>query len=515
MLLALTLLWAVACFSFFAVAYPHHLFYQEQMQLFVPSADYLVTYFDKPAWLACMAGDFVTQAFYYLYAGPALLTLALLALGHLTRRTLERVGTPRTVAHVVALAVMTLEAVGYLHNEARLSGTLALLGGLAMFLIDCHLTGPTPRLRRSLFALAQFALLGLTYWLFGCGVIPFALFLIYRYYRVEVALAVVSCAALILLLKSTYYLPTADLFRYPGHARLQGPETLLEEDFAVADLYFFHREDELTARVETRPDSLVTRQQQFYYYLVKARQGALPEALLRFSSPYLGTLDEAGPETPLLTLRRLPDLYWALGDMTLAERAAMQALVFTPDNRNVRMIRRLAEVNLVTGQQAAADKYLRLLAATPVYHRWAEALLQRQERAMAPYRQKAAFTNQKDTLRVTAQSHVMMMQLLDSNPDNYVARDYMLCTDLLLCDVTSFYRDYQRYCVEAHRPTAHRLYQEALCIYLAAHQATEEEWLQAGMDNAVLRDFAAYNERRGSPQFKGTYWYYFDRKRRK
>ena len=52
---ALILLWGVACMVFFCFYYPHHLFYQEQNQLFLLSADYLCTYWQKPAWLACMA----------------------------------------------------------------------------------------------------------------------------------------------------------------------------------------------------------------------------------------------------------------------------------------------------------------------------------------------------------------------------------------------------------------------------------------------------------------------------
>lgn len=37
------------------------------------------------------------------------------------------------------------------------------------------------------------------------------------------------------------------------------------------------------------------------------------------------------------------------------------------------MIKRLAEVNIVSGDKKAADKYLRLLDKTAVYHSWALA----------------------------------------------------------------------------------------------------------------------------------------------
>lgn len=85
----------------------------------------------------------------------------------------------------------------------------------------------------------------------------------------------------------------------------------------------------------------------------------------------MGTFEKIGAATPLLIINRMNDLYWALGDMTFAERAAMQALAFSPDNRNVRMIRRLAEINMVTGNHAAANKFLGLLDHTVAYRRWA------------------------------------------------------------------------------------------------------------------------------------------------
>jgi hypothetical protein len=518
-------LWAAACFGFFALAYPHHLFYHEQMQLLVMTPDCLSAYFDKPAWLACLAGDFLTQFFYYLYAGPAILTLTLLALGDITRRALQAVGAGDAKAYATALLVMTLEAVGFLHYEARLSGTLALMGGLAMLCADIFLINHRTKLRHratlsadrlpqpvrtALFVVGQFACLALTYWMFGCGVVPFALFLIYKYYRVEVALAIVGCAALIVLSKTVYYLPVGELFRYPGHASLVAPQWTLERDFAAADNYHFGRWTNLEQQVEAMPDTAVTPQQMYYYYLAKAQQGALPEALLRFPHPYLGTFEQIGPQTPLLTLRRMPELYWALGDMTFAERAAMQAMVFTPHNRNAHMVKRLAEVNLTTGHEAAARKFLRMLTHTVAYRRWARRLLDGEAQALAPYRRKATLMNGADTLRTTDNARLMLTQLLVSNPDNFVARDYLLCSDLLLRDMESFHTDYQRF-----RPAAHRLYEEALCIWLAGTEATEDDWQESGISPDVMRRFAAYNRQRGSAAFKDTYWYYFDLKKQK
>ena len=124
------------------------------------------------------------------------------------------------------------------------------------------------------------------------------------------------------------------------------------------------------------------------------------------------------------------------------------------------------------------------------------------------YRQKRQISNHQDTLAVSDNSHFIMMQLLDSNPDNIVALDYMLCTELLLKDIANFKRDYDRYC--AMRPRLKKLYQEALCIWLAGTEASAEEWQRLIVMPDVARRFKQYSQQRGSSAFRDTYWYYFD-----
>ena len=71
------LITSLGIWSFFQFAYEYSFYYKEQNQLFLMSADYLATYFDRKAWAANMAGDFLTQLYYYTYAGAAILTAAI------------------------------------------------------------------------------------------------------------------------------------------------------------------------------------------------------------------------------------------------------------------------------------------------------------------------------------------------------------------------------------------------------------------------------------------------------
>lgn len=447
-------LWAVGCFGFFQYCYPYRFFYQEQNQLFLWSRDYLVTYLERPGGAALLVGDFLTQFYYYLYAGASILTACLLLTGILLFRALVRFGTGRPVALAVSLGVMTLGAVCHFSHAYRLSSTIAMMGWAAV-LWAVSLVGSWRR----------------------------------------------RLPALVLAL-----LPAYLLLGLPRIRQLAAPDFLLERILATDCEYYFGNYDRVITLVENTPQP--TREMLFFYNLVQARRGQLPDRLLRFQPTELGTFQRIGPQTPLLTIRNMNELYWALGDMTFTERAAMMAMVFSPDNRNVRMIRRLAECNYVSGDTLAAGKYLRILDKTLVYRRWAARV---RESGSALYREKRLTVNRRDTVTVTDNAHFLLTQLLDTNPANTVALDYLLCGDLLLKDIAGFKRDYDRYCTATGHPRPKTLYQEALCIWLAGTSAPQEEWERYVGRPDVMQRFAAYNERRGAPQFKGTYWYYFDK----
>ena len=87
----------------------------------------------------------------------------------------------------------------------------------------------------------------------------------------------------------------------------------------------------------------------------------------------------------------------------------------------------------------------------------------------------------------------------------------MLCSDLLLKDMDTFKHDYDSYYLKQKHVQYEELYQEALTIYLAGTQAPPSEWTKYIKRQDVLQQFSQYNEQRGNPAFKDTYWYYFDK----
>ena len=97
-----TLLFGVAVLLFFGLAYPHHLHYQEQFQLFLFDSTYVWDIITLPGGISDLLGRFSTQFFLYAWVGALIIAVLLSLIQLLTlhqfnaplgRRTLATKGT--------------------------------------------------------------------------------------------------------------------------------------------------------------------------------------------------------------------------------------------------------------------------------------------------------------------------------------------------------------------------------------------------------------------------------------
>ena len=72
-----TFLFGVAVLLFFGLAYPHHLHYQEQYQLFLFDSTYVWDVVKMPGGVADLLGRFCTQFFLYAWVGAAIIAVLL------------------------------------------------------------------------------------------------------------------------------------------------------------------------------------------------------------------------------------------------------------------------------------------------------------------------------------------------------------------------------------------------------------------------------------------------------
>ena len=81
-----TLLFGLAVLLFFGLAYPHHLHYQEQYQLFLFDCDYVWDIVKLPGGISDLLGRFCTQFFIYAWVGALIIAALLTAVQLLTLR---------------------------------------------------------------------------------------------------------------------------------------------------------------------------------------------------------------------------------------------------------------------------------------------------------------------------------------------------------------------------------------------------------------------------------------------
>lgn len=516
-IIVISLICFVLLLIFYASAYSAHLLWQEQNQIFLNSQDWILTYFDKPAWLGCLLGDWLTQFYHHVWVGAAILTLSIALCVAGIAVVLLRV-VPKVAVWILTALSAVLLAGCSMSAATQLSFFICIAGGIVFGLAEFRLY-----CKKSVKIDLSPLLVGVAYWMFGFGALLTAVIIILfavkrfvskqdgRTWWIAAVCAIAIAIGLPAIVCKAYALPYAKALLYPGMAKPELPQMKYERRLAIADA-FYNRDYAAAKHLAERdenPDDVTA----FYYYLSSALQDSLPDNLLKYPVKSLGTLTTIGETTPPIIINMMNDLYYELGDMTYAERAAMMRNVFSPRNRNVRMIRRLAEVNLVSGDTAAAMKYLRILDRTHAHGDWSRS---HKPGSMSPDVEadilgRRIRSNSKDNIRLGDNCRNIILELLESNPGNTVALDYLLCTDLLLKDMDTFKMDYDTYCMQKGKPRYKDLYQQALMIYLAGTDASQEEWEKYIVPGPQLQAFHAYSGRRGDPSFKNTYWYYFDR----
>ena len=137
-----TLLFGVAVLLFFGLAYPHHLHYQEQYQLFLFDSTYIWDIVKQPGGIADLLGRFCTQFFLFAWVGALMIALLFVAV-QLLMLHLVKWGTAYGLSFVPSFLLWLF----LLDENALMGGVWAvLLTLLAIWLIICLPKGWTRRI---------------------------------------------------------------------------------------------------------------------------------------------------------------------------------------------------------------------------------------------------------------------------------------------------------------------------------------------------------------------------------
>jgi len=377
----------VALFVVYQTTFAYHFFFWEQHQLYLPTN----VYTGNLGWLDCWS-EWITQWYFFRYAGPAILSFAI------------------TLTWTLFYALLSKD--GNASSKGR-NIKIALTGILLIANVFIHF-GDRNMLKVQLLAIMLLV------------AIYFASFF-YKNLRYGAILALIAVC------------PFWDEIQF------NIPDPDYERQLAVENEYYFgnyEETEEIIKNAENKSDMMI-----FYYNLMMAKREGLPDHLFDMPRQVLGpelTLDDKSPRA---VFRIMPDFYYEIGDMTYAERAAMLCMVFTRNNMYTPMLKRLAEINLVSGDTIAAYKYLRILKQAPAYRIWAEMHTpgQMHPRFEQDIQRRRKFVNVQDSIRIGADAHQILERLLDTNKNNIVALDYLLCTYMLERNEQGFKNAFHKY----------------------------------------------------------------------
>lgn len=238
--------------------------------------------------------------------------------------------------------------------------------------------------------------------------------------------------------------------------------------------------------------------QAYYRNLAFAHKGLLADSLMHHYAPYENALFyPIEDKSSSFTTTAAGEVWWYLGDLTMAEHATIIGMIGSPGHKQARHLKRLYQINMAAGNEKAAAKYRRILEADGEEIPADITLIPTCHRA--------------DSLRLGMQYDVMLRSIIKQNPKNKAALEYLLCLDLLLKDMTSFRQDVTHYGL----PKSSVLFQEAMLIVMMNHPELREKWKPYVSDYIYSR-FVFFTQIMQDPNkkaqlrnYRDTYWYYY------
>lgn len=261
----------------------------------------------------------------------------------------------------------------------------------------------------------------------------------------------------------------------------------------------------------------------YYWNVCNARKGRLADELLNGrwgrSSDVLFLSTKRGD--PYFSMMYYTDALLEMGDVSQATDCALLAQTVMPGHYSSRMLRRLAEIAVVTADYGVASKYLDILLHTRNHRAWAADLLARIEARDIPeqYLTWRSRTAGSDRFFAQGDSRSSLTAIADFSPYNRVAIDYLLCSYLLDKNINTFLNLYNRYYYNGldRIVTVPDLYQEALLVNVDSRESFSETVSKYNISREIADKYIRLMDARSkdphpeaviTKEAMGTYWHY-------
>ena len=441
-----TLLFGLAVFLFFGLAYPHHLHYQEQYQLFLFDSTYVWEIVKLPGGVSDLLGRFCTQFFLYAWVGAVIIALLLSAIQLLTLRLVNGQWSMANGQWSYGLSFVPsfLLWLFLLDENALLGGVWAVL--LTLLAIWGYVMVPSGWVRRILI-LVTFPIL---YWIALGGnhyyryptVFPTLLYVAWLS-AVILPLVLHIFKSKVLSFKFHVSTSTVQVLTFLLVAVVMGSLVWRNANFKaekVMQYDFMARFQQWNRIIETvnaeKPNNQIGVTVQ---NLALAMRGMLADRLFEYNqNGILGLLPdvERDATSPLPTA----EAFYQLGMIYVAQRTVFEAQEAILDfQKSARCYKRLAQTNLIIGSYEVSRKYLTALQKTLFYREWANETLKLlgNEEAIAQhpeYGRLRQFAYKEDTYFSDHVTPEMLEGLFLSNTDNRLAFEYLKAYYMLTND---------------------------------------------------------------------------------
>ena len=558
----LSLLFGIAVFLFWGVRHLSALSFHEQFQLFLFDGDYFAGRVAQPGGVARYVAEFLVQLYNSTIVGALILSVLYMLIQRLTWRLTCRMDAHRSLLSY-PLSFVPVCLLWYYMGDLSVMLTFAVSLAIAMSLA---LAWPKGRAAKWIFL---FIGMPVIYWVVGPAAWVAALFILFYewargasraaalLYGVVALLLVLACVLMSAVLVP-YPLPL--LFRGIDYYRIMlfaplmqfivmaavvivpflcrflpqkagGPSFAAVVTLVVCWAFFFIPSGFDAKTYELLDYDYLVRTKQWDAIIAKAErqhpdlpmsvcatnlalamEGQLCDRLFEFyQNGVQGLLPdfERNYATSLLT----SEAYFQLGMVNTAQRFAFETMEALPNfNKSCRVMKRLAETNIINGQYEAARKYLKILEKTAFYRPWArrnmellgnEELISQHPLYGAMRRKRL----QEDFLFNNREADKMMGQLFLKDSTNQVAMQYLLAIPMLNGDGERLTRF--MYMVNEQVPCRPVACQEAMVTAFAQHREQPPVGL---IDPIVLQRYnefmQSYHSSGVPDHLKNTYWYY-------
>jgi len=473
-----TLIFGVAVILFFGLAYPHHLHYQEQFQLFLFDSNYAWDIIKLPGGISDLLGRFCTQFFLYAWGGAFVIGFLLSIVQLLTLR-LVNWGRFYGLSFVPSFMLWLF----LLDENALLCGVWAVIFTLSASWGFDKLSG---RLRDVLLVVA----IPVLYWMAGPICIVFFLLQALRFKSQKWYYGVFVLLALMLVILA-YYIPVPASSLWFGIHYHRYPTEFPSLLWIAALSIFFLALLMSIPKLSTQFSNLSTL---ISFAVVAVCMGCFVWKNANFKAEkvmgydfmarhqqwnrIIGTINEEKPNNQIgvtvqnlaLAMRGmlaqhggeysqngiaglLPDVdrdatsplptaeaFYQLGMINVAQRTVFEAQEAILDfQKSARCYKRLAQTNLINGDYEVARKYLNALQKTLFYSDWATETLSLlgDEKAIAQHPEYGHLRKCAYNEDFYFSDHVtpeMLENLYYRNRENRLAYEYLIAYYMLTGD---------------------------------------------------------------------------------